>query len=138
MEVAELDLKPLLPDSRSLAPDASPSQSSENPVMGPQPGQRTVSHPTCPLRIKIECEYVKGVMWEGEGVRVRGFLNLNFPASLSAVSLLHLTTILLAVWLPHPRLPAAANLSVCIFLLSLSPPGSLPQTPAHFKDVSTL
>lgn len=60
-EAAELELKPLLPDSRSLAPDASPSESSEDPVMGPQPGQGTVSHPTCPLRIKIKCEPVKEV-----------------------------------------------------------------------------
>lgn len=85
MEVAELELKPLRSDSRSLALDASPSYSSENPVMGPQPGKGTVSHLTCPPGIKIKCEYVEEQSGVGDGVlepelsRFSGCSNLPSP-----------------------------------------------------------
>lgn len=72
---------------------------------------------------------------------VRGLLNLNFPASLSAAISLHLITALLAVPAApdmRPRQRISPSCPICVFLPSTSPPGSLPQTPVHFKDVSTL
>lgn len=106
----------------------------QNQLWAHSSGEGAVSHLTCPQGIQIKCEYVEEAKSVGEGVSEPELS--RFPATISR----HLITSLLPL-LPHPR-PPPQQVSPCCAAASSSShtllPGSLPQTPAHFKDVSTL